>query len=230
MNPKLSWFLAIVTVLSVVPLKAQTATLTISDRAAILGVSDQQVAVAIAIDDPSGIAGGDLTLTYDATAITATSVMGAGQLMPPDHIVFSNVQMPAVPGEVRISFAGTVGLPASTEPSTPLFVLFFDVEQGAATGSYPLDLTNATLRDVGAQVIPTQIASGIFRVLSETCPEDFNLNGLVDRPDFGLFSEKFATNTGSDEWEQAFDLVPDDFINFLDLFAFGNAFGQVCGL
>ena len=117
------------------------------------------VEVSIEVDDATGIAGMDLTLGYNADALTATQVRGTPLLASSGIILVPNL---STPGQVKVSLAGATGIPAG---SGALVKVMFDVKASAAPGRYELSLTRVVFRNERA--VPLTVgsrANGTFTV------------------------------------------------------------------
>lgn len=153
----------------------------VSDTTAYPG---KAAAVFISVSDATGIAGGDLILTYDLDILTAQEVKGTA--LAAGLLVVSNV---SAPGKVRISLAGAMGL---TGGSGPLIEVLFEVSEDAEVGrTSSLRLTEVTLRDEAGNPLSLGITSeGTFTVggvsVKETeamgQPDAFALSQNVPNP------------------------------------------------
>ena len=131
------------------------------------------VSIAIEADGAAGIAGGDLTLSYDAAALTATGV-AAGDLLANSGIML--IPNLATVGEVRIVLAGTSGISSN---SGALITVTFEVNADAAPGGYELTLTQAVFYDQQAQELPLQSNTpGTFTVNGNTAIENHSWGQL----------------------------------------------------
>ena len=124
-----------------VPCTAYALSISVSYATADPGATD--VAVTIDVDDATGIAGGDLTLTYDAVALTAKQASPTSLLT--GALFTTNL---TTAGEVKISLAGTSGI---TSGSGALITITFDVKSDATPGNYELKLTRAVFRNAQVQ-------------------------------------------------------------------------------
>ena len=111
--------------------------------------------VAVLVDDAGGIAGGDLTLTYDSSVLTATDVVGTD--LAAGITVVSNLE---TPGEVTVSMAGAEGIEAG---SGALLTVTFDVDAEAEPSTYTLGLV-ASLSDENGDTISSTSADGSVTV------------------------------------------------------------------
>ncbi len=127
----------------------------VSDTTAYPG---EQTFVSISVSDATGIAGGDLTLTYNPDILTAQEVKGT--VLATGLLVVSNT---STPGEVRISLAGAAGLSGG---SGSLIEVIFEVREDAVAGRTSLlSLTEVTLRDeTGNPQSLGTISEGTFTV------------------------------------------------------------------
>ena len=55
---------------------------------------------------------------------------------------------------------------------------------------------------------------------------DFSGDDRVDFDDFFLFADQFGSSSDGEDWDPAFDLVPNGTVDFDDFFAFADVFGQ----
>jgi hypothetical protein len=133
----------------------------ISVSSARVTAGDTGVSVLVAVDDAGGVAGGDLTLTYDDEVLTARQVQ-AGPLLSSAGIVM--VPNLSVSGRIRIAMAGASALPSG---GGTLVSIVFDVKSSAASGAYELSL-QATLRNENAAAIPVTLAGGSITVIPES--------------------------------------------------------------
>ncbi len=117
--------------------------------------------VAVLVDDAEGIAGGDLTLTYDSSVMTATDVVGTD--LAAGITVVPNLD---VPGEVKVSMAGATGIEAG---SGALLTITFDVDAEAEPDTYTLGLV-ASLSDENGDTISSTSADGSVTVASGQPP------------------------------------------------------------
>lgn len=129
------------------------------------GYPGEKGVVWISVSDATGIAGGDLTLTYDPNILTAGEVKGTS--LAAGLLVVSNA---STPGEVRISLAGATGLSGG---SGSLLEVTFDVHDDAEAGrASPLRLTEVTLRDeTGNPLDLGTVSQGMFTVAGVSVEE-----------------------------------------------------------
>jgi len=145
------------------PTVAQALSVSVSNASAQPGATG--VAVTINVDNATGIAGGDLTLTYSSAALTAKSAAGTSLLTSAGITLVPNLN---TAGEVRMSLAGANGISSG---SGALITITFEVNGTATPDDYELKLTRAVFRDDQAQVIPTNSnTSGTFTVKGSTPP------------------------------------------------------------
>ena len=114
--------------------------------------------VPVAVDDAKGIAGGTLTLSFNANVLTPKKIEGARLVTDAGITVTSNLNF--APGQVRASLAGTTGI---TSGSGALVTIIFDVKAGASAGTYDLGL-QATLRDENASTLPATVKNGTLTI------------------------------------------------------------------
>ena len=115
------------------------------------------VSVSVMVDNAKGIAGGDMTITYDAKVLTAKQVKAADLLTAAGITVVSNL---ATAGQVRVSMAGAAGISSG---SGPLVNITFDVTAGAAAGAYAIDV-QADLSDENGVSLPVIVKKGSFTI------------------------------------------------------------------
>ncbi|MSS73107.1 MAG: choice-of-anchor D domain-containing protein [Candidatus Latescibacteria bacterium] len=116
------------------------------------------VVVPISVDNAKGIAGGSLTLSYDANVLTPKKIEGSKLVTDAGITVTSNLNF--APGQVRASLAGTTGIASG---SGALVNVSFDIKSNAAAGAYPLTL-QATLRDESANTLSSTTVAGAVTV------------------------------------------------------------------
>lgn len=117
------------------------------------GAGAGQVMASIYVTDATGIAGADITLTFDASVLTATGATTATLTQG-----FSVVSNPT-PGAIVISFASAQGIGGG---SGALINVQFTVAAGAAGRASALTLASATLYSETAQPIAHNKISGLF--------------------------------------------------------------------
>ena len=144
---------------------AQALSVHVGDTSGTPGESD--VVVYISVEDAAGLAGGDLTLTYDASALEAKGVTAGSLATTAGITAIGNI---ATAGQVKISLAGATGI---TSDSGILVTIAFDVVSGATLGTSVLELTRAILLNEQALTIPLEnVFNGTFTVNDSTSPGD----------------------------------------------------------
>ncbi|MSS73373.1 MAG: T9SS type A sorting domain-containing protein [Candidatus Latescibacteria bacterium] len=131
--------------------------------------------VPISVSDARGIAGGDLTLNYDATVLTAVQVQAEGLLSSTGIAVVSNLN---TVGKVIVSMAGATGIASG---SGALMGVSFEIKADAKEGVSPLSL-QASLKDQDGKVLPSAVVAGSVTV-SVGLLGDVNNDRLVDSGD-----------------------------------------------
>ncbi len=123
----------------------------------VTGSASGTVVVPVSVDNAKGIAGGDMTLSYDANLLTAKQVQGSDLLTKAAITVIPNL---STPGKVQVSMAGVSGILSG---SGVLLNVTFEVKSGAAQGSTPLSL-EALLADENGATIPSTAAGGTVTI------------------------------------------------------------------
>jgi len=128
--------------------------------------------VELSISDVTGIASGDMVITYDASVITVDAVTATELLS--DIILIVNTE---TPGEVRLSMAGASGLP---EGSGALVEIAFTVSDDAEIGTETvLDLDDTRIYDELGVEIPVVVEMGIVKITQPGIKGDVNNDGAV---------------------------------------------------
>ena len=142
------------------------------------------IIVPINVDDAKGIAGGDITLTFDETILTAKEAR-------PTALTQSLNLLPNImAGEVTVSMAGIKGI---AEGSGAIAEIVFEVSAAAKSGAtIPLTFTEAALYDELANNIPVQTKDGILTIEQEFPRWDVNEDGVVDIVDLVLVGKHFG--------------------------------------
>ncbi|MGA1195038.1 MAG: cohesin domain-containing protein [Candidatus Latescibacterota bacterium] len=124
---------------------------------ALLGERD--VRIDVRVDRAVGVAGGELVLRYDASALTATGVEPGALALSSGMLVLGRTD---VPGEVRVTLAGAL---AVAEVSGVLLGVRFDVKASAVAGEYPFEVVRADFRSASGAVMGTGlITQGRVRI------------------------------------------------------------------
>jgi hypothetical protein len=154
-------------------------------------LGDTGIEVSITVEDGTGLAGADLTLTYEASVLTAKEVT-PGSLAAASGFMFTGNT--AGPGLVKIAMAGATGIPSG---GGALAIVIFDVKADAAPGAYSLNLTRAIFRNEQAQSLSVQPATGLFTILDD-----------VEVPGEGPVSIDFDLAAGNQEQRRAGSATP----------------------
>jgi len=139
------------------------------------GNTGGKATVPISVDDASGIASGEFTLSYDPNALTAKSVTPADLLTSAGITVNPNL---AIPGQVNIPMSGASGI---TSGSGTLMTITFEIASNAPEGPTPLNL-QASLKDGKGNSIPSIAADGSVTV-TIGMQGDVDTSGVVDSGD-----------------------------------------------
>jgi hypothetical protein len=125
------------------------------------GKPGEQVSIDISIDNWTGVAGGDITLTYDATKLSVVSE-------PQKYPAFGLNVVPNkdIPGKVIFTMAGYPGLPGG---SGAIVNIIFKIADNAPRGiTIPLPFDEAQLYNEDGNNIPTTSTPGeIIIILPE---------------------------------------------------------------
>lgn len=152
------------------------------------GSPGSSVTVPIAVNTAKGIAGGDLTLSYNAQALTAREVKAANLLTSAGIALIPNL---GTAGQVKVAMAGAAGIASG---SGALLQVTFEVLASATPGTYDLGL-EAMLWDENGMALPATVVKGAIAVkarsgkpatqvvpvftLSSSYPNPFNSTTLV---------------------------------------------------
>ncbi|MCC7261929.1 MAG: choice-of-anchor D domain-containing protein [Candidatus Latescibacteria bacterium] len=173
---------------------ARALTLSVADVSASPGQAG--VSVSVKTDNAKDIAGGDMTISYDAKVLTAKKAKGADLLTMAGITVVSNL---ATAGQVKVSMAGVAGI---TSGSGVLVDITFDVKAGATPGAYTVNL-QADLSDENGASLPVTVKKGSFTIktaASAVAPLTISAKNVgFDSTTVGSTSRKTLTlgNTGS---------------------------------
>ena len=136
------------------------------------GVPGQEVTIPVSVDDASGLAGGDFTVTFDSAILRPVRVEPSGLLPVEKFRVIPNFE---IRGIARIAIAGPTALP---EGKGPMFSIVFTIASSAQAGSYPLILRSSTI--VNESGVPVVTAAEHGAVIVKTLvPGDINDDGAV---------------------------------------------------
>jgi hypothetical protein len=137
------------------------------------GLRKGLVTVPIAVDNALGIAGGELTVTYDANVLTAKQAKGTELLSGAGMTVVSNL---TTGGQVKVSMAGAAGIKSG---SGALVNVEFEIKSTAPVGSTALRL-QAKLVDENGKTYTSTAGSGSVTV---AVLGDVNADGEVNAGD-----------------------------------------------
>ncbi|MDP6042544.1 MAG: cohesin domain-containing protein [Candidatus Latescibacteria bacterium] len=182
--------------------------------------SDTAVELTVTIADAQAIAGGDLTLTYNAQAFIATNVKKSDLLTTSGITLFHNLN---TPGQIKLSMAGVTGI---NQANGSLFTIVLDVLASAPASAYPLNL-NARLRDEQGAIRESTIQNGTITVVAQIHMSDFSGDGQINFQDFILFAQHMGGIKGDTRYNARFDLNANDRIDFSDFIQFAQAFGKL---
>ncbi|MCS6861036.1 MAG: cohesin domain-containing protein, partial [Abditibacteriales bacterium] len=119
-------------------------------------------AVPINIDDATGVAGADITLTFDPTVVQVLNPASPAEAGPlaPDATVIGNADN--VRGVVHLALSRGQGIAGGGGTLLRLIMLVNPTAPTTATS--PLNLTRVVLRDQGGAFIPSTTLSGLLRI------------------------------------------------------------------
>jgi hypothetical protein len=123
----------------------------------VTGSAGGTVVMPVSVDNAKGVAGGDVTLSYDANLLTAKQVQGSELLTKAGITVVPNLSSA---GKLQVSMAGVSGMASG---SGVLLNVTFEIKVGAATGSTPVGL-EALLADELGTALATTIVSGTVTI------------------------------------------------------------------
>lgn len=154
------------------------------------GEPGSAVTVSVNIDEAKGITGGDITLNYDDTILTAKKVRKTE--LTKSLLVASNII--DTDGKIIISMAGATGI---GEGTGAIFEIDFDVKPDAPAGvKSDITIAKADIFDELGHEIPVTAVNGSFTVNAPTPPEyprwDVNEDGIVDIGDLVLVGKHFG--------------------------------------
>jgi hypothetical protein len=133
---------------------ASSVSFRVGDASAVPGATG--VLVAIEVDDAAGLAGANLMLDYDSSALipkeVRTTELSTG---------FSVVPNLVIPGQVKIVLARARAVPSG---SGPLANVSFDVKAGAVPGRYTLSLSSYEVEGETQVIQVRSVAAGTFTV------------------------------------------------------------------
>ena len=117
------------------------------------GSPGSTVTIPVSVDGAKGIAGGDLTLSYSTSVLTAKSVTAENLLVSAGITLIPNLN---TPGQVKVSMAGASGIPSG---SGALMAITFQIASTAGVGTTPLTL-QASVKNEDGVSIPTTVVAG----------------------------------------------------------------------
>lgn len=120
-------------------------------------VENQSVRVEVSLDGKLRPAGGNFTITYDENVLTPTAVLPLGSAAGAQF-----TQNLDVPGQVRISFAGSRSLENGS-----LCAVIFRAKAGAGSGTQ-MELRDVRAYDTDSQPLDTAVAGGSVSVVVPT--------------------------------------------------------------
>lgn len=123
------------------------------------GLRRGTVTVPVSVANAQGLAGGDLTLSYDVNALNPKQVTATDLLTKGGVTVVPNL---AVKGQVKVSMAGAAGLASG---SGPLIQVTFEVWSSARIGVTPLTLQAKVVDESGKAFTSTTEAGAVTVVL-----------------------------------------------------------------
>jgi len=177
----------------------------------VTGVSGKDVVVPANIDDATGIAGGDITLTYDKNILTAKDVISKNILLTNSMNISFNV---VTLGKIIISFAGATGIKSG---SGELFEVTFTVSADAKNqDESPIQFDKTSIYDANLQDIPVTTQNGKVRI---ACVKgDINGDGIVNSKD-AILALQFTVGlkTPTDQQKCAADVIADGEIKANDV-------------
>jgi hypothetical protein len=115
------------------------------------GYPGDEVQIDISIDDWTGVAGGDIALTYDDTKLSVVSAQKATAFGL--NVIINT----ATSGTIVVTMAGYPGLPSG---SGAVVNIIFQIADDAPAGSTPLTFDEAQLYDEDGNNIPTTSTPG----------------------------------------------------------------------
>ena len=153
------------------------------------GEPGSEVTISLNIDEARGITGGDVTLNYDDTILTAKKVRQTE--LTQSLLVASNVELK---GKVIVAMAGSTGI---GEGSGTIFEVDFEVNPDAPAGAQSdITIANAAMFDDSGEEIPVTVVNGSFTVKETPPPEyprwDVNEDGVVGISDLVLVGKHFG--------------------------------------
>lgn len=165
-------------------LMASALTLSIPDVTADAGST---ITTSINVDDATGIAGGQIELTYNPIQLMAEDVQGTD--LTQGYSVVANTK---VPGKINIAIAGVTGIP---EGSGALFTLKIQIRPDAQAGDTEITFTQVGLFDESGNDIPVETSPGKITI-TQKCLKypawDVNQDGVVDILDLVLVGKHFG--------------------------------------
>jgi formylglycine-generating enzyme required for sulfatase activity/sugar lactone lactonase YvrE len=159
--------------------------------------------VELSISDVTGMASGDMVIKYDASVITVDGVNATDLIS--GIVLVVNVD---VPGEVRLSMTGDIGMPSGSGPMVEID-LTIDTDAVAGTET-TLSFDEAEIYDELGQVIPVTLEEGVVRIVEPGIKGDVNNDGQV-RSNDAIYALRIAAGliTPTDYQQWAADMDDD---------------------
>jgi len=143
------------------------------------------VTVPITIDDAEGVAGADISLTYDSSILTISEVKSTE--LSGDLSLIPNTE---TAGQISLSIAGAKGI---AEGSGSLIDLIFTVDSKAEAGSETqIKFEDAALFDELGETIPSSVQDGKMEIVSACTKGDVNNDGKI-RANDAIIALRIAT-------------------------------------
>lgn len=196
---------------------------TVSDSSLI---TNSNFTVDVNVVNASGISGLEFKLGFNASILTANSVV-SGSFIPGSATPITQIDNTAA--FVRFN----VSLSTPLNGNGTLAVIQFQVQADKVRNS-TLHLYNVTLVDNTGQALPSNTVDGSF-TNAHTIMGDLNGDGVVDIKDAILAAHAFMSHRAnydyqgepaSPNWNPAADLDGDGFINIIDLILLAMNFGR----
>ncbi len=157
----------------------------------------ESVTVPINVDDASGLAGADITVTYNSSILSFSEVKSTMLSSP---YWMSPVANPDIPGSIILRMAGN----AIPSGSGSIVDIIFTVSSSAAVGSEaPVSFESAEAFDASGQNIPISTQNGKVKITTPGIKGDVNGDGAVKSNDAILalrISAGLLTPTAQQLW------------------------------
>jgi len=245
------YILLILAVMSITPALAAEAEFYISDTTGDYGTT---VSVPIYVSSTPNIGAADITLTFDPSALTVTSVdagvLTSGVLIITDDTidpingtiseednstVWSNGALASnttTRATVNISIISRYGVSGGDES---IATVQFHVKGGygdtspltlSTVGAYDIDdpIVNGTKTTGYAEISVTK-ASGVFTATG-VITGDINVDKNVDYIDFGMLGASYGLSLGAAGYNAAADLNGDNTVDYIDFGMLGAHYGE----